>query len=149
MSFWDVNFFFGDDKLEQDPVGRSYHGDIKPQELPDLNEEPNFQSCNANRIPDLNEDPCVESFYNYENSKNLDGKVSLHTGMKVCMKKMMYIQNHKIAGMIILTGAVMLKCFEIPIRDIYNTQRKIKNEKKAGTTPMRVLKTYCILRVIL
>ncbi|KAL8232731.1 hypothetical protein R6Q57_002509 [Mikania cordata] len=25
MSFWDVNFFFGDEKIEQDYVGRSYH----------------------------------------------------------------------------------------------------------------------------
>ncbi|KAL8265207.1 hypothetical protein R6Q59_023337, partial [Mikania micrantha] len=25
MSFWDVNFYFGDDKIEQDSVGRSYH----------------------------------------------------------------------------------------------------------------------------
>ncbi|KAD5961508.1 hypothetical protein E3N88_12981 [Mikania micrantha] len=69
MSFWDVNFFFGDDKIEQDSVGRSYYGDSRPQELPDLNEEPNFQAYNANRIPDLNEDPCVESFYSYENKQ--------------------------------------------------------------------------------
>ncbi|KAD4889091.1 hypothetical protein E3N88_21164 [Mikania micrantha] len=69
MSFWDVNFFFGDDKIEQDSVGRSYYGDSKPQELPDLNEEPNFQAYNANRIPDLNEDPCVEPFYSYENKQ--------------------------------------------------------------------------------
>ncbi|KAL8241551.1 hypothetical protein R6Q59_014905 [Mikania micrantha] len=41
----------------------------RPQELPDLNEEPNFQAYNANRIPDLNEDPCVESFYSYENKQ--------------------------------------------------------------------------------
>ncbi|KAL8241908.1 hypothetical protein R6Q59_012210 [Mikania micrantha] len=27
MSFWDVNFFFGDDKIEQDFVGRFYYGD--------------------------------------------------------------------------------------------------------------------------
>ncbi|KAL8264642.1 hypothetical protein R6Q59_022772 [Mikania micrantha] len=38
---------------------------------------------------------------------NLDEKVSLHTSMKVCMKKMMYIKNHKIAGMISSTEEFM------------------------------------------
>ncbi|KAL8240279.1 hypothetical protein R6Q59_013634 [Mikania micrantha] len=47
------------------------------------------------------------------------------------MKKMMYIQNHKIAGMIISIGAIMIKCFGIPIRHSSYTHSKVKDQNAA------------------
>ncbi|KAL8199734.1 hypothetical protein R6Q57_013302 [Mikania cordata] len=62
-------------------------------------------------------------------SKNLDRKVSLHT----CMKKMMYIQNHKIAGMTISTGAIMIEFFGIPISYVFGIRGGGRLRRFAGS----------------
>ncbi|KAL8228349.1 hypothetical protein R6Q57_015933, partial [Mikania cordata] len=55
--------------MEESVVQSSFE-ESKLQVLPDLNEDSNIQSYNANRLPGLNEEHCVEAFYAYESNQD-------------------------------------------------------------------------------